>query len=351
VRRRLTRWAGRRGADTSTPHADNSPPQAARRIPQWAWFAVPLAVVVLPLVARNLLAFGLPFFSTESYDTWILRFWPYDEWEKIYAVYSGPGRALPSPRLLLGGSFDNLLAAVARGFQDAWAKGILGSDVLAAPLFLVGLTGWLLAPRRLYGLLSAWVAAFGLMELGILLYWHYEARYFLGLVPWLYLGLAAGVFWAWDRSRERRPVDALPRAPGRWALALLPLVVLLVLGPAWQNIASQANTARSPDPFAVAGRWLAANTPPDAVIMTREPWELNWYSQRKVVMIPWGSVADVRQIGQQYHVTYLWLGGPTGTARPQLGPLYQGKPLAGMTVHEVYRSQGDEPITIYQWQP
>ena len=113
----------------------------------------------------------------------------------------------------------------------------------------------------------------------------------------------------------------------------------------------QADSARQPDPFAAAGRWLAAHTPPDAVIMARDPWELNWYSQRKVVMIPWGPLDDIRQIGRQYHVTYLWLGGPTGTARPQLGPLYQRKPLAGMAVQEVYRSTGDEPITIYQWQP
>src|SRR5215218_9155749 len=39
------------------------------------------ALVLLPLAVRNLLEFGLPFFSTESYDAWILRYWPYYDWE------------------------------------------------------------------------------------------------------------------------------------------------------------------------------------------------------------------------------------------------------------------------------
>lgn len=38
------------------------------------------AIVLLPLVLRNFLAFGTPFFTTESYDAPILRYWPQVEW-------------------------------------------------------------------------------------------------------------------------------------------------------------------------------------------------------------------------------------------------------------------------------
>ena len=41
----------------------------------------------------------------------------------------------PIPRLLLGGSFDQLFAAVGRGFSDVWAKGVVREEVL--PLLVV----------------------------------------------------------------------------------------------------------------------------------------------------------------------------------------------------------------------
>jgi hypothetical protein len=364
LRGRLTRWAGRkphappaeRGArNTATETEDASRfTLHVSWITLALWFLLPFALVLLPLLARNLLTFGQPFYSTESYDAWILRFWlPGDDsvWERIYSVYTGPGRELPHPRLLLGGSFDQLFAAVGRGFRDVWDKGVVQEQVLPVLVVLGAVGGWLLAPRRLYGLLGAWVAALGGTSVATLLYWHYEERYFMVYVPWAYLGLAGGLFWLWDRARIPPSADDAPHQPGRWALAVLPLAVLLLVPPMLQDIATQVEQAREPQPLIAAGEWLVANTPADAVIMTRDPWELNWYSNRRAVMIPMDPPDVIREIGRQYGATYLLLGGPSGSKRPQLAPLYQRQPMDGMNVTEVYHTDEGGAITIYRWQP
>ena len=283
LRGRLTRWAGQRPGVRSAEHTARSTGAQTGTVAEAdtenvsrftfhvsrftiaLWFLVPFALVLLPLLARNLLTFGQPFYSTESYDAWILRFWlPGDDsvWERIYSVYTGPGRDLPHPRLLLGGSFDQLFAAVGRGFSDVWAKGVVQEEVLPLLVVLGAVGGWLLAPRRLYGLLGAWLAALGLISVFTLLYWHYEERYFMVFVPWAYLGLAGGLFWLWDRARTPPTADAAPRQPGRWGLAVLPLAVALLVPPMLKDIATQVDQARQPQPLIAAGAWLAANTPP-----------------------------------------------------------------------------------------
>ena len=95
-----------------------------------------------------------------------------------------------------------------------------------------------------------------------------------------------------------------------------------------------------------AGRWLAANTPSDAVVMSRDPWELNWYSERKAVMIPWGPLEDIRAAGKQYGADYLVVGGPSWRfRRAQVEPL-----LDQLGATEVYHSP-DGAIRIYRWAP
>ena len=58
-------------------------------------------------------ALGTPYFSTESLDAWILRYWPYHEWEEIYKVYVGAAD-YPHPRWVVGGKFgyENLVDAM-----------------------------------------------------------------------------------------------------------------------------------------------------------------------------------------------------------------------------------------------
>jgi 4-amino-4-deoxy-L-arabinose transferase-like glycosyltransferase len=359
---RTGRWAGRR------PPRDWQP---------LLWGLGSAALVVAPLLARNFLTFGKPFHSTEEYDLWILRFWTGGTglpWENIYADYLD-GRPLPDRSLLLH-SYQELYTAVRWGFDQIWTGGIVHGDIVDLPVFVAGLAGWLLIPARLRGLRTAWVGAFVVYGLFVLLAWHYEPRYFLALAPWFYLGTAAALFWIWDHLRGRAPDSVDPAAPpavrarragpvaaplaGRprasaAALAVLPLAVVALLWPALTDIATRATGDAGPDNFAIAGRWAAANLPADAVVMTRNPWEFNWYAQRKAVMIPMGPLSDVQAIIQRYGVTYIWLGGPgdptnlrNPPARPVLDALYRRRPDATLPATLVYDQNG---YLIYRLSP
>jgi hypothetical protein len=108
--------------------------------------------------------------------------------------------------------------------------------------------------------------------------------------------------------------------------------------------------------------WLSQNSTPADVVMTRDPWELNWHTGRKAVMIPFEDLETIKRVAAQYGVTMLQLGGPTdglniascppdtGTqarfptgSRPALGKLYCGYEMPGFT--RVYQN-GD--LTIYR---
>jgi hypothetical protein len=200
--------------------------------------------------------------------------------------------------------------------------------------------------------------AIGLYAVFVLVYWHFEGRYFQVAVPWLLMLTAWGVFWTWDRLRESLEEGTVKR----WGLLILPVAVLALLVPPLLVIRDQIEREIQPTGFAAAMRWLRENSTPEDVVMTRDPWELNWYTQRKAVMIPFGDLDSVRQIAEEHGVTMLQLGGPvdridvndcpsdsdsTGPyptgSRPALGRLYCGMELPGFRL--VQREGGG---TIYR---
>ncbi len=328
--------------------------------------AAAFALVLLPLFLRNLLAFGRPFFSTESYDAWILRYWPVHQWEDIYKVYTGG--EMPSFRWVVGGKFgyENLFRAIGVNLEWVWKQGVLGEQGSSNFVFgllplAIAFTGLASATRRVAGLFSMVALCIGLYAVFVLGYWHYEGRYFQVAVPWLYMLVAWGLFWVWDRLRERLH-GGLGR---RWSLLLLPIGIAAVLWPSIDTVEKQIEADVQPTGFVVGMAWLKTNSTSSDVVMTRDPWELNWYAERKAVMIPNDDLATINRVAQQYGVTYLQLGGPvdgintrdcpSGPApdsayptgvRPQFGPLYCGVEKAGYKL--VYRQGG---LTIYKLVP
>ncbi|MEA2574578.1 MAG: hypothetical protein QOH93_1876 [Chloroflexia bacterium] len=323
------------------------------------------ALVIAPYFLRNMLDFGRPFFSTEGYDAWILRYFPGHDWEDIYKYYIGS--ELPSFRWVTGGKFgyEVLFDAVWTNLQWVWQRGILGEqgsgDFVVGLLPMTGvLVGVAASTRRVVGLFGMVALSIGLYALFVLTYWHYEGRYFQVAVPWLYMLLAWGLFWTWDRLRVSLN-DGLVR---RWGLLLLPLLSALVLWPSLDTIGKQIEADLQPTGFVTAMQWFRDNTTPQDVIMTRDPWELNWYTDRRAVMISNDDLATIENVARQFGVTYLQLGGPvdgidvrqcpdnpsapqsrypTGT-RPVLGSLYCGVERPGFKL--VYRQRG---LTIYRW--
>lgn len=323
------------------------------------WRAVLLAggaaiVVLMPLLVRNMLVFGKPYFTTESLDVFTLRYWPYVEWENIYAVYAGSSDP-PHARWIAGGKFgyENLLNAIGTNLRWVWQKGTQpgqGDFVIGVLPLSVAMLGLATATRRVGNLFGMVFLSLGLYALFVLLYWHFEGRYFQVAVPWLYMLLAWGLFWAWDRLRER-----LRAGLGRqWGLLFLPVAALAFLFPSFAAVWEQSQGDIAPNGYVAGMKWLAQNSSRDEIVMTRDPWELNWYTRQRAVMIPYGDLATIERIARQYEVTLLQLGGPVDGinwrdcpgvvgSRPAMGALYCGEERPGYGL--IYR-QGS--LTIYR---
>lgn len=289
--------------------------------PVVVWAAVAL-LLLAPYVARNLLVFGRPYYSTESLDAWVLE---YSNWDDIYKVYTTEGGLStlgpPDATWVLRWGFDRTLAKLNRqvaairdylvpawgGLSEGAGAALVGRPdktrllfEMGAWLSLLGAVGALGSRRRLLGLL---LASFVPYAAFLVVYWHTnEERYWVALMPWLAL-LGAGALW---RGYDR--VEAI--GDGRWTplgLILVVTAVTLVVRPSWPDIAEKVNA--EPQVWAAdldAYRWLRENSEPDAVVMTRGPWQLNWHAERPAVMVP--NTADpevLLKIARHYRARYL----------------------------------------------
>jgi hypothetical protein len=301
----------------------------AGRTPGWRSVAGSVgtaACCYAPWAIRNLATFGSPFHSTESYDAWVLKYDPAQPVEGIYGVFWG--RALPHPRLLIGYGYDHFLAVQGQQFSHLWRDLTTGALVprLLLPFIILGL---IVGATRKPGFGTVLLSAALPYTLFVLLYWHEENRYFLVFVPWLLLYAAAGIEWIYDAlvtwfagTAQRALVPLL-------AVALLAAVVVPNIG----DINHRAATQTSGNEMVALSNWLKANTSPDDVVMTRNPWEVSWHSDRRAVMLPLGSRDDIYAVMRQYGVTVLALDhiNDTSTIRQSLLPLYSFKPLPGIT--------------------
>ena len=282
------------------------------------WGAIAL-LILSPYLARNVLLFGKPFYSTESHDAWVLGF---GDWEDIYRVFTRQGGlsvdGVPDRSWVLRWGFDVTLlklttqALAVRNYllppwfdqsralsdPDSQKKALLFG--VGAWLALLGALGALRSRRSLLALL---VLAFGPYFLFLVGYWHAdEERYFLMVMPWMAL-LAGYALW---RGYDR--VAAI--GDGRWAPAglVLALVALaLVIAPSWPYNAKKVR--EEPALYRAdtdAYTWLRTHTNPSDVVMTRLPWQLNWVSERPALMVPNTKSRDVfLKLARYYGARYL----------------------------------------------
>jgi len=87
-----------------------------------------------------------------------------------------------------------------------------------------------------------------------------------------------------------------------------------------------------------AGRWIGENLP-GSVTMTRNPWELHFYSEEKAIQIPLAPLKDIIKVGKYYGATHLI----PENKRPSLKPLLSGE-IPGLKL--VY----DKGLKIYEIQ-
>lgn len=339
-------------------------------------WALPALLVLSPYLLRNLVLFGTPVYSTERYDAWVLGYRGDSSiaWEDIYRVYAselgGPGR--PDRSWILRWGFDYSFAKFltqVRAARDylvpAWTgrpEGLAhlfssseGRNLLSPAGAWLSLLGILAAIRFQRSLLSLLLLASGVYTLFLMTYWRTnEERYFVMLVPWLTL-LAAWIIWAgYDRLATL--------GHGCWSplgLLLVVCTISSIIQPSWPLIADkvQDEPARwAPD--LAAYDWLRTHTPPDTVIMARNPWQLNWHAERPAVMIP--NTPDMEMLlflADHYNARYLILEHllrVKSDAASTLAPLIHaqdvrvGDTIAGFTL--VYISQpAEQRVLIYRF--
>ncbi len=289
----------------------------------WATLAL---LILSPYLARNLLLFGRPVYSTESHDAWVLGYLGNsgDAWEEIYRVFTaelgGPGT--PDRSWILRWGFDKTLAKLATqaeelrdylmpvwsGLPDgaAWLfsdneRKNLASDI-GAWLALIGVIAALRFRRRLIGLLAAAYAPYVVF---MLTYWRTdEHRYWVMLIPWLAL-FAAWMIWAgYDKLASI--------GDRRWAPLGLILACAAIVGVVGFSRPDIANKVRNEPgiwaPDLAAYSWLDERLPAETVVMTRIPWQLNWHTGQPAVMIPnTPDRARLLEIARHYGAEYLVL--------------------------------------------
>ncbi len=350
-------------------------------------WVMPALLLLSPYLVRNMVLFGTPVYSTERYDAWVLGYRGDSEeaWSDIYRVYvpALTGDTVPDRSWVLRWGFDQTLdkfhtqvRAVRDYLMPAWSglPALLGGSTegergglsllmssnerknLLSPLGAwLSLLGVIAALRVRQRLLSLLVVAFVPYVLFLLTYWHAnEERYFLAMIPWLAL-LAAWMIWAgFDR------LAAI--GDGRWsplALVLACVAIVAIIQPSWPRIAYKVDVEPAKwEPDLIAYEWLRTNTPPDAVIMSRNPWQLNWHAERAAVMIPNTDDEDLFfYLAGYYHAHYLIFENVQrvkGDAARMLHPLTSagdaqvGDNVAGFTL--VYASPTpDNRVLIYRF--
>ncbi|MGC8874219.1 MAG: ArnT family glycosyltransferase, partial [Chloroflexia bacterium] len=300
-----------------------------RALPRaWLAFGVPAALLFTPWVVRNLVLFGQPVFSTERFDAWILK---YRDWEEIYRIYClDPTRCdLPDRSWLLRHGFDRVLQAIGTEFRRWWNYFSRdGGSLLRLLGSALALWGGLTlgreatgekerAPMRLYGLVVAVLVGFSLF---ICTYWHVEERYFVPFIPWLALLVSRALWWFHDVLAYRRAETGhLTPSPVGWlGLVLVVLACAHLVQPFFGEIAEKRLMDQEKQEELRAYAWLVEHTSPDDVVMTRVPWQLTYYTHRRSVMIPQGTLEDALDVARRYGVTVLFWEGNARSLRPAL---------------------------------
>lgn len=305
-----------------------------RRIAPIAAWTITALLVFSPYLVRNVTTFdGRIFYSTESYDAWVIEYAA--SWEDIYKVYTTDADlsetgGLPEANWILRWGFDrtvhklivqieavrnyilppwrNLplgMTDIVSGYRDQQTPERLDGDLrllfsVGAWLSFLGVLGAIRLRRRLIILL---LLAFTPYTIFLITYWHSnEERYFVMVLPWLALFAAYALWRGYDRIAEI--------GDGRWTpvgLALAITTIVFVIQPSWPIISEKVQT----EPWIKASdldayEWIRENTDPDDVIMTRVPWQFNWHTERPAVMIPNTTDPDtLMQIARYYDAKYL----------------------------------------------
>ena len=184
----------------------------------------------------------------------------------------------------------------------------------------------------------------------VLAMWPLVTCFFFFALPRYLIQTAAILipFGAWGLVRLIR---LLPRGGRPWAWALvIALCVPSFVDTSWLLLPGSPTPERTEQ--RAAGRWLAANTPEDARVMTRS-FHVQSYSDREIVALPYADYPSMLEFARRMGVTYLVADETTMRhRRPELYPTLmrpEGSPEGLELVHEF--TERGQTVKIYRLDP
>ena len=346
-------------------------------------------LVLTPWFVRNTIHFGNPIFSTQSYAAGYIG---YQDWEVgTYSLYKDGN--LPN----ITWKFKRGLSFVARKtfefykrylwwsfFDDGRGWGDLkwrefrtyytGLPALVGFILFALSALYLMEVKALKGLIlpalmrsKAMVSSETVVRLrtvgrivsGFLKRWWFEPRLIAFLIPSGALMTFLSLCWS-PIDRLSFPFVPLVIVTGLWTahrfLSLpiprkftwvVSLIILIGITPLlWHNSRQIHRDYKNGGyPYREGGvdwmdvaKWLRENAP-GAITMTRNPWELHFYTEQKAIQIPRADLKDIVDVMRFYKVTHII---PQLNIRPTLKPLVEGK-IPGLEL--VYKKGG---LSLYK---
>jgi len=230
----------------------------------------------------------------------------------LYLILKKIVKLLASLLIFCGQKFDSISQNF---FIDGWANNLTGMCRRYA--------------KMIWGTLSFCVSKLSKITDAILLPWQNRLLHIVWLVI-LFLFLFLSLCWS-PISRLTFPATALIiltgwvvyhfvlksllalfklKAYSKLIISILLLSLMIpIVGYSGRAIHRTSKTSGYPyreggEAWMSAGRWLKANAP-NSVTMTRNPWELHFYSEEKAIQIPLVELDRIIQVGKFYGATHL----------------------------------------------
>lgn len=258
-----------------------------------------------PFFIRNLILFKSLFLPIEHYLGFLIKYFPY---EKIFSIYYGNP---PSIDLWLNYGLGNFLKVNFDYFRYSVDTFVYKDLLIPYPILVLSLIGLtkLKYPQKHF--FAPTIVLFLIASVLMATYWHYESRYYAMLIPIFNLLAFIALF------------DLFPRPNLRTRIVIL-IIALITLLPSAKAL-NEGLKPKEKDPAQITYEWIRDNTPKDSVIMTLTPWELNFHSERKALLIPNEDKETILWMAKKYGSNYLELEFLGEIKRPSLKDLYEGK--------------------------
>ncbi|MFX1520180.1 MAG: glycosyltransferase family 39 protein [Promethearchaeota archaeon] len=293
--------------------------------------------IVSPWLIRNSIIFHDPFFSTQRMTGTLF------EWEDFYRLSLPPWEShlsyvgLRMRLIALRLSLEPLLGQLSTlGFLFFGIGVYLSSSKKEIWFFYI---------RAILGLLST-----SLLFPVSTLQGHPFPTSYIDCLPVFIILMVVGLFKFSNKFRN------MPFPANRpYLLKIFVFIGLLILvtaqtiiifrgGDFYGRVRSSKSTKEA---YGSLGEWIQENTPKDSIIMTRNPWELYYYSRRRAIMIPNEDFQTILEIVKKYYVDYLEIDASFYKLREPLIPLYNMENIPdGFTL--VYKSDTPYRVLLYK---